>query len=435
MIANVAHLVKGVTVQNWMSAVSAVLLAVIAAVPALLVNVGWLHASVEVATLCFGAAIVGASFAMAWGAEAAEHDIPRALALSAVALLAVLPEYAVDIVFAFKAGQDPAFAQYAAANMTGSNRLLLGLGWPMVAIIAWLVRGQSKLRLSRHAVLPLVLLTLATLYSFVLPLKSNIGLMDSAVLFVLFATYAFLASREQVEAPDLVGPAATIGALAPRKRRLVVVSLFAFAGLAIGQSASPFADGLIHTGHNLGIDEFLLVQWVAPLASEAPEFLIAALLALRGKTTAAISLLLSAKLNQWTLLVGSLPVAYAFGVLSHSGPGGALLEVVLPLDTRQLAEVWLTAAQSLFGVAVLASLTLELGEALLLAGLFLAQFAVGGLLRTAMRNTLGADQEVIVFGVVYLVLSVVFAVQARRTIATLWRHGRRKRLDYPALQK
>jgi cation:H+ antiporter len=67
---------------------------------------------------------------MSRGAEAAEHDIPRALALITVAMLAVLPEYAVDIIFVWKAGGHSAFAADAAANMTGSNRLLLGLGWP-----------------------------------------------------------------------------------------------------------------------------------------------------------------------------------------------------------------------------------------------------------------------------------------------------------------
>src|ERR1041385_2322296 len=110
-----------------MPALIAVALAVLAGVPAMLVRFGNLDLPVEVQTLCYGVAIVGASFAMGWAAEAAEHDIPRALALTGVALLAVLPEYAVDIAFAYKAGQDPAFAPYAAANMTGSNRLLLGL--------------------------------------------------------------------------------------------------------------------------------------------------------------------------------------------------------------------------------------------------------------------------------------------------------------------
>jgi cation:H+ antiporter len=49
----------------------------------------------------------------------------------------------------------------------------------------------------------------------------------------------------------------------------------------------------------LGIDRFLLVQWLAPLASEAPEFIIAILFAARGKSTAAIAMLISSKVNQW----------------------------------------------------------------------------------------------------------------------------------------
>src|SRR5579859_1155026 len=175
----------------------AVPLALLAAAPAALVLFGVVHGvPVPLATLFYGMAIVGASFAMAWGAEASEHDIPRALALSVVALLAVFPEYAVDIVFAFKAGRDPAFAPFAAANMTGSNRLLLGLGWPTIAVLAWLVKGQRQLRLERDAVLPLLFLSAATLYSFSLPWRGSISLVDSVVLIGLFAAYAFFASRE-----------------------------------------------------------------------------------------------------------------------------------------------------------------------------------------------------------------------------------------------
>src|SRR5215470_6094089 len=154
-----------------MGTLLAIALAILSAVPAMLVRFAGLNVPVEVATLFYGLAIVGASFAMAWGAEAAEHDIPRALALTVVALLAVFPEYAVDIVFAFKAGQDPTFAPYAAANMTGSNRLLVGLGWPTVSRLAWLSRGTRSLHLTRDAVLPLLFLAVATIYSFVLPLK------------------------------------------------------------------------------------------------------------------------------------------------------------------------------------------------------------------------------------------------------------------------
>src|SRR5216684_918808 len=160
----------------------AIALALLAAGPAALVHLGMLSVSVEIATLFYGLAIVGAAFAMSWGAEAAEHDIPRALALSVVALLAVFPEYAVDIVFAVKAGQDPTFAPYAAANMTGSNRLLLGLGWPTVSILAWRASGVKILRLGRDAGLPLFFLGVATVYSFSLPLRANIGIVDCVVL-------------------------------------------------------------------------------------------------------------------------------------------------------------------------------------------------------------------------------------------------------------
>jgi cation:H+ antiporter len=390
----------------------AVALAILSAVPAMLARFGGLNIPVELATLFYGLAIVGASFGMAWGAEAAEHDIPRALALTVVALLAVLPEYAVDFIFAYKAGQNPEFAPYAAANMTGSNRLLLGLGWPTVSVLAWLFRGQQRLVLTRDAVLPLFFLAIATIYSFILPLKANIGPIDSLILFALFGAYAFLAAREETEEPDLVGPAATIGALPTGSRRMAIVGLFAFAGSTIAASAEPFADGLVRTGHSLGIDEFLLVQWVAPLASEAPEFLVAALLALRGKANAGLGLLLSAKVNQWTLLVGSLPLAYSLGV----GQPDAL-----PLDSRQVAEVWLTAAQSLFGVAVLASLSLELGESALLAGLFVAQFITGGVIRTVLHDTASGETELIVFSIVYVLLSLVFAVRARGVLSGMWR--------------
>ena len=116
----------------------------------------------EVATLAFGLGIVSAAFTMSWGAEAAERDVPRAVALIVVALLAVLPEYAVDVVLAWKAGADPAFAPYTVANMTGSNRLLLGIGWPTVALLAWWARGDRLIQLDRGNVPGLLFLTAAS---------------------------------------------------------------------------------------------------------------------------------------------------------------------------------------------------------------------------------------------------------------------------------
>ena len=48
----------------------------------------------------FGLAIVGSAFLLSWAAEVAQLDISAGLAIAILALIAVLPEYAVDFVFA-----------------------------------------------------------------------------------------------------------------------------------------------------------------------------------------------------------------------------------------------------------------------------------------------------------------------------------------------
>ena len=59
-------------------------------------------------------------------------------ALALLALIATLPEYVVDASVALLATDDPGHAGYAAANMSGANRLLIGLAGPLVVLVAWL---------------------------------------------------------------------------------------------------------------------------------------------------------------------------------------------------------------------------------------------------------------------------------------------------------
>lgn len=133
-----------------------------AVLPALALRAGLWHASVVLETAVYGLAVVAAAFLLTWTSEAAEHDISQALALALLALIAVLPEYAVDLTFAWKAGDAPAFAQYAAANMTGSNRLLVGLGWPTIVFLFALRSRRTLLVLARGHALELTFLGLAT---------------------------------------------------------------------------------------------------------------------------------------------------------------------------------------------------------------------------------------------------------------------------------
>jgi cation:H+ antiporter len=142
------------------------------------------------------------------------------------------------------------------------------------------------------------------------------------------------------------------------------------------------------------------VQWVAPFASEAPEFLIAAILAYRLRAATAMRVLLSSKVNQWTLLIGGLAVAYG---ASQGGWEG------LPLDGRQREELWLTAAQSLFAVMVLSSLSFSGREAILLFVLFAVQFLVP------------TSQVRLLITIVYLATAVAIALGRFGDLRNLWR--------------
>src|SRR5262249_22118297 len=185
------------------------------------------------------------------------------------------------------------------------------------------------------------------------------------ILLVIFGAYSAAAARAHHEPPELEGPAEAIARLGPAGRRLVVVAIFCFAATAIFTAAEPFAESLVTTGEQLGIDEFLLVQWVAPLASESPEFIVALLFALKGAAAAGMGTMISSKVNQWTLLVGALPAAFALSA-GHVGP--------MHLDARQREEIFLTSAQSLFALIVVSNFRFSLGEAVVLFVLFVPQF-------------------------------------------------------------
>jgi len=345
-------------------------LALSIAAPAVVLRLSGAHLAAPVAMAVFGAAVVASAFLLVWAAEAARHDISGNLATAILAVIAVLPEYAVDLYFAWSAGHIPENAQYAAANMTGSNRLLLGLGWPFVALLfAWGLRRRGEpprgVRLLEGRRIELAFLAAASVYCLIIPFTRRLAWYDAAVLLPLFLAYLWRAAQGERAEPELVGVAKQIGDLPRRARRATVVALFAAAGLVILVAAEPFAGALVEGGKVLGIDEFLLVQWLAPLASESPELLVAAVLALRGHEDAALGTLLSSKVNQWTLLIGSLPLAFLVG----GGPAAGIA-----LDARQTEEFILTSAQTVLGFAVLIDLRLAIWESLALLVLFAAQF-------------------------------------------------------------
>ena len=305
-----------------------------------------------VAALIYGVGIVGGAFLLSWAAEVAQLDISASFAIALLALIAVLPEYAIEAVLAWDAGQsfDPAVGevtkemQRVAANVTGSNRLLIGLGWSLVILIFWLRRRHS-LDLRGSIRLELTMLVAATLVTFLIFFTNQVHIVLAAALIVMYLFYLWVTSTRESEEPELVGAALVIGALPPARRRAVVVVLFVYAAAVILVAAEPFVEALIETGSEFGIDEFILIQWIAPLASESPEIIVAILFTLRANPLAGITTLISAEVNQLTLLVGSM-----VGIFSLSA--GELLS--FPLDSRQSTEFLLTSAVSVFAIVLIA---------------------------------------------------------------------------------
>ncbi|MFC7176073.1 sodium:calcium antiporter [Halosegnis marinus] len=335
-----------------------------------------------------GVAVLGASFLLAWGAETAEKDVPRAFAIAVLAVLAVAPEYAVDALYAFNAGQFAGTergmeaANLAVANMTGANRILIGLGWSGIALFTVYRAGSgadeavekrdgflaSRVNLDPDISTEIAFLFLATMWAFLVPVGGGIDIVDMGVLVGLYVLYIAVILKGDVEEhEEQVGVPAYFQAKARSVRVPIVLALFAYSGAMIFTAVEPFAHGLEVLGEDFGIPSFFMIQWIAPLASESPELIVVAYLVNKARSTAGFNALISSKLNQWTLLIGTLVVVYSIGL----GTYGAL-----PFDAKQAAEIWITAAQSFFALAVLVNFNISIREAVLLLVLFASQVGI-----------------------------------------------------------
>jgi cation:H+ antiporter len=371
-----------------------------------------------------GVAVLGASFLLAWAAETAEKDVPRAFALAVLAVLAVAPEYAVDALYAWEAGQNPGSnaASLAVANMTGANRILIGLGWSGIALYTiYRVAStgdssvdrsegflKSKVNLSEDIPTEIFFLFLATLYAFTVPLGGGIGMVDVVVLVGLYVAYIYAALNGPEGHDEQVGVPAYLQDQSKLGRVVTVLGLFGFAGAMILLAVEPFAHGLESLGTQAGVDPFLMIQWVAPLASESPELIVVAYLVNKARATAGFNALISSKLNQWTLLIGTISVVYSISLGSVSA---------LPLSAEQNGEIWLTAAQSFFALAILVNFDISVREAIALLVLFVSQVALSVTL--VQEGVL--DQLLVLhsYTAAYILLGVALLIVRRDALARL----------------
>jgi cation:H+ antiporter len=323
--------------------------------------------------------ILLSAFVIAWGAEAAQFLISQGLALAILAWLQTLPEFAVEAVIAWNAGKDPSQTHLAIANFTGSLRLLVGLGWPMIYFVAaafgWKrTGGFLTLQLEDEHSVEVFGLLPPILYFIFIWWKSSLTVWDAIPLSFFYFAYLWILwkippkeeSEESLE--DLGTVPRKILALEPRMRNAAIWGLFLSGGIILFLSAHPFLNSMLAIAASLGVSQFVFVQWVAPFLSEFPEKLSAFYWA-KKVTMAPVALMnmVSSNINQWSILSAMIPILFVIS-------SGKLQP--LPFDAFQRHEIILTVLQSLLGFLLLLNLKLVMYEALVLFVFWAIQFFV-----------------------------------------------------------
>lgn len=319
--------------------------------------------------------VIGAALLMSWAAEASQVLISQGLAVAIVAVLQVLPEFMVEGVIAYDGD-----AGLITANLTGSNRLLMGVGWSFVFFISFIANHRKGglsyvVRMRREAIVEILALMIASSYFVIVLLKGTLSWHDTAFLGPLFFFYMYvlylLPAEEAETAENLPKITRDITEVRSRRTRIaIILFLFIFSGLVMVFVAEPFFEGMKTLAALTGISSFLFVQWVAPFLTELPEKISAFYWAAHPRFAhMGLLNLISSKVNQWTLLVAMVPLVF---LISPHG-GGAI-----HLDGHQKEEIMLSMVMSVYGAVTLLKGYFNLENALIVFGLWLLQFLMPG---------------------------------------------------------
>lgn len=334
-------------------------------------------------------AIIIAALIIAWAAECGQFYISQGLALAVLAWVQTLPEFAVEAAIALEAAEDPAKVHLMTANFTGSLRLFVGLGWPLVYFVAFFFSKTKKIWDKEFGFWEIVMddeqsiavlsLIPTLLYFTFIYFKGTLTWVDGVVLSCIYFFYLWLLSKmppqEAEGVEDLSRVPRWVMSL-PRPQSLTAIGvLFALGAIMLWFCAHPFLDSMLAIAVTVGMSQFVFVQWVAPFLSEFPEKLSAFQWAKTvKKAPMALSNFVSSSINQWTILVATVPFIYAFGLGRLHG--GFMDFQPIIFDDHQKTEVLLTIVQSYLGFIFLASLTFAFPEALGLFVLWIVQFFV-----------------------------------------------------------
>jgi len=330
-------------------------------------------ASGPLAALWTFPSVLLSAFVIAWAAEAAQFFMSQGLALAVLAWLQTLPEFAVEADIAWR--QE---VPNMLANFTGSLRLLVGLGWPMIFAVASVAHrrrtGQWLKEIvleDEHAVEVVGLLVPIAYFLFVW-WKATLTVWDSLVLVSVYLGYLYLLNRvpprDKEEAEDLGLVPRKVMGLQPGLRGSAITGLFVGGGLILYLVIHPFVDSLKALALTVGISEFVFIQWVAPFLSEFPEKVSAYKWAATVRhAPMALMNMVSSNINQWTVLAAMIPIVYSLS---------AGRWMALSFDGMHRHEVLLTILQSLLGMVLLVNMRYSALEALGIFVLWVVQFVV-----------------------------------------------------------
>ncbi len=351
-----------------------------------------------------GPAIVGAAFLIAWGAEAAQFMVSQGLALAILAWLQTLPEFAVEADIAWNAARGtPGYSDHlVTANFTGSIRLLMGFGMPIVYFIYALTgRDESRRWIGLdpcHSV-EVVSLFPPVLYFFFIVYRGRLDLLDSVILLSFYAAYLFLLLRmppeeegESIE--ELPFVARLVLKQGKAGRAIGVFLIFLLGGLVLYLCVHPFVGSLQALAASVGLSGYFFIQWVAPFMSEFPEKVTAFNWA-RNEKKAKLGLMnfASSNINQMTVLVAMIPIVYCISA-------GEVRAIVF--DGDQKSEVLLTAAQAALCMVLLFNMRFEWWDAAGMFALFMIQF-----LSPAWARHAGLTTHEVRHGIVFVYLGWV----------------------------
>jgi cation:H+ antiporter len=363
-------------------------------VPGMLMRLGGGVFAPPVQLVAYGAGVVAAAFMLAWACEAAQVDIAHGLVVALVAFVAILPEYVVELHFAFTGHAD-----LVTANLTGATRLLLGACIGLPSVLALLPRRHrpkeiGPLELAPDHRVELAVLGLAAVWALRAVARGELTVLDSAVLVGLYVIYLRRVIGADSEEVAPIGVAASLAELPVERRRIWVRGLMGYSALVILVTAVPFGDAVLATGALVGISPFLLLQWLVPVATEVPELVVAWVLLVHGRGGQSVAVLLAGAVSQCTLAMGTLPVAFVLG--AGTGP--------LPLAPRERIELLLTVGVALYAVAAVLTLRVSRGDASIMLGLFAVQFVLPSVLTRLL------------LAIVFLLLAVDVLFAERRLV-------------------